>query len=148
SSTTAASGSYIAVTILTTPLLQAFGINRSTTVQTGNVKERLCGGGGATNKNQRVNMRKTSSMSACRQGRCRRHLRLGRAALISRARTAGIYHFPAHGIPRRLNAQLPLQIVSSSACEQAFSHELLLALIRDTVLAAVPWLRVSPKARH
>src|SRR5262249_27126125 len=81
-------------------------------------------------------MRKTSSMSACRQGRCRRHLRLGRAALISRARAAGIYHFPAHGIPRRLNAQLPLQIASSSACEQAVSRELLLPLTRDTVLAA------------
>jgi hypothetical protein len=93
-------------------------------------------------------MRKASSMLACRQGRCRRHLRLGRAALISRARAAGIYCFPARGISRRLNAQLPLQIASSSACEQAVSRELLLPLTRDTVLAAVPWLRSSAKARH
>ncbi len=105
---------------------------------------------GATNKNQRVNMRKASSRFACRQGRCRRHLRLGRAALISRGRAAGIYYFPARGTSARRNAQLPLPIASSaaSACEQAFSRELLLGLTRDTVLAAVPWLRFSPKARH
>jgi hypothetical protein len=35
-----------------------------------------------------------------------------------------------------------------SACEQAFSHELLQCLTRDTALAAVPWLRSSAKARH
>ena len=95
-------------------------------------------------------MRKTSSMFACRQGRCRRHLRLGRAALISRGRAAGIYYFPARGTSGQLNAQLPLPIPSSaaSACEQAFSRELLLPLTRDTVLAVVPWLRFSPKARH
>src|SRR6516164_5086166 len=101
---------------------------------------------GATNKNQRVNMRKASSMFACRQCRCRRHL--GRAALISRARAAAIYYFPARATSRPLNAQLPLQIASSSACEQAVSRELLLPLTRDTVLAAVPWLRASAKARH
>jgi hypothetical protein len=93
-------------------------------------------------------MKKASSMLACRQDRCRRHLRLGRAALISRGRAAGIYYFPARGISRRLNAQLLLQIASSSACEQAVSRELLLPLTRDTILAAVPWLRSSPKARH
>jgi hypothetical protein len=93
-------------------------------------------------------MRKASSMLACAQGRCRRHLRLGRAALISRGRAARIYYFPARGISPRLNPQLPLQIVSSSACEQAFSREHLLPLIRDTVLAVVPWLKFSPKARH
>jgi hypothetical protein len=93
-------------------------------------------------------MRKASSMVASRQGRCRRRLRLGRAAFISPARAGAIYQFPARGVPRRLNAQLPLQIASSSACEQAVSRELLLALTRDTVLAAVPWLRSSPKARH
>ena len=43
--------------------------------------------------------------------------------------------------PGRLNAQLHLQIGSSAACEQAVSRELLLPLTRDTVLAAVPWLR-------
>src|SRR5262249_37685361 len=98
---------------------------------------------GATNKNQRVNMRKASSIFACRQGRCCRHLRLGRAALISRGRAAGIYCFPARGTSGRLNAQLPVPIPSSaaSACEQAVSRELLLPLTRDTVLAAVPWLR-------
>jgi hypothetical protein len=37
---------------------------------------------------------------------------------------------------------------AASPCEQAFSHELLLPLTRDTALAAVPWLRSSPKARH
>src|SRR6266487_5493383 len=85
---------------------------------------------GATNKNQRVNMRKASSRFACRQGRCRRHLRLGRAALISRGRAAGIYYFPARGTSARRNAQLPLPIASSaaSASEQAFSRELLLGL--------------------
>ena len=93
-------------------------------------------------------MRKASSMLACAQGRCRRHPRLRRAALISRGRAAGIYYFPGRGISLRLNAQLPLQIVFSSACEQAFSSELLLPLIRDTVLAVVPWLKFSPKARH
>ena len=95
-------------------------------------------------------MRKASSMLACRQGRCRRHLRLGRAALISRARAAGIYCFPARGISRRLNAQLRPLIPSSaaSACEQAFSRELLLPLTQDTVLAAVPRLRSSAKERH
>src|SRR6516164_1025662 len=58
-------------------------------------------------------------------------------------------YFPARGTPGRLNAQLPLLIPSSaaSACEQAFSRELLLGLTWDTV-AAVPWLRSSPKARH
>jgi len=105
---------------------------------------------GATNKNQRVNMRKaSSSMLACRQGRCRRHLRLGRA-VISRGRAAGTYYFPARRTSSRPNAQLPLPIASSaaSASEQAVSRELLLPLTRDTVLAVVPWLRVSAKARH
>jgi hypothetical protein len=37
---------------------------------------------------------------------------------------------------------------AASACEQAFSHELLQCLTRDTALAAVPWLRSSAKARH
>jgi hypothetical protein len=37
---------------------------------------------------------------------------------------------------------------AASACEQAFSRELLRPLTRDTVLAAVPWLRSSAKARH
>src|SRR5262249_46569634 len=105
---------------------------------------------GATNENQRVTMRKASSKFACRRGRCRRHLHLGRAASISRARAISIYHFPARGISRRLNAQLPLPIPASavSACEQAFSRELLLPLTRDAVLAAVPWLRSSAKAQH
>jgi hypothetical protein len=101
---------------------------------------------GATNKNQRVNMRKASSMFACHRGGCRRHLRLGRAAVISRGRAERL--FPARGTSARLNAQLPLQIASSSACEQAVSRQLLLPLTRDTVLAAVPWLRASAKARH
>jgi hypothetical protein len=94
-------------------------------------------------------MRKASSMFAC-QGRCRRHLHLGPAAFIRCARAASVYHFPARGISRRLNAQLPLPIPSSavSACEQAFSRELLLPLTRDTVLAAVPWLRSSAKTQH
>jgi hypothetical protein len=114
---------YIAVTILILVLLQDFGM-ASTSVL--GVLRAICGLGGGTNKNQRVNMTKASSMLACRQGRCRRHLRLGRAV------------------------QLPLPIPSSaaSACEQAVSRELLLPLTRDTVLAAVPWLKSSPKARH
>ena len=71
------------------------------------------------------------------------------AALITRARAGGIYDFPARGTSGRLSAQLPLPIPSSaSACEQAVSRELLLPLTRDTVLAAVPWLKSSPKARH
>jgi hypothetical protein len=88
-------------------------------------------------------MKKASSIFACRQGR---HLRLGR---ISR-RAAGIYCFPARGTSGRLDAQLPPPIASSaaSASEQAFSRELLRGLTRDTVLAAVPWLRFSPKAQH
>jgi hypothetical protein len=94
-------------------------------------------------------MRKASSMLACWQGRRRRRLHLeGAAASITCARAITVYHFPARGISRRLNAQIPLQIASSSACEQAVSRELLLPLTRDTVLAAVPWLRASPKARH
>src|SRR5215813_10577349 len=82
-------------------------------------------------------------MFACRQGRCRRHLRLGRAALISRGRAVAVYYFPGRGTSYRPNTQLPLPIPSSaaSACEQAFSRELLLGLTRDTVLAAVPWLK-------
>ncbi len=103
--------------------------------------------GGGRQQELEGQMRKVSSILACRQGRCRRHLRLGRA-VISRGRAAGI--FPARGTSSRLNAQLPLPIASSaaSASEQAFSRELLLGLTRDTVLAAVPWLRFSPKARH
>jgi hypothetical protein len=92
-------------------------------------------------------MRKASSMFACRQDR---HLRLGRAAVIGRRRAAGIDSFPARRTSGRLNAQLPPPIAPSAASvsEQAFSRELLLGLTRDTVLAAVPWLRFSPKARH
>jgi hypothetical protein len=37
---------------------------------------------------------------------------------------------------------------AASACEQAFSRELLQPLTRDTALAAVPWLRSSAKTRH
>src|SRR5262249_55094710 len=105
---------------------------------------------GATNKNQRVTMGKASSIFACSQKGCRRQLHFGRAAFISCERAVSIYRFPARGISRRLNAQLPLPIPSSavSPCEQAFSRELLLPLTRDTVLAAVPWLRSSAKARH
>jgi len=107
----------------------------------------VCGLGG-TDKNQRVNMTKASSTLPCRQGRCRRHLRLGRAAVISCGRAAGIYYFPARATSGRLNAQLLLPITPSSACEQAVSRELLLPLTRDTVLAAVPRLRALAKARH
>ena len=85
-------------------------------------------------------MKEASSMFACRQGRCRRRRRLGRAALISRGRAAGIYYFLARGTSDRLNAQLPPLIPSSaaSACEQAFFRELLLPLTRKVVLAAAP----------
>jgi hypothetical protein len=94
-------------------------------------------------------MRKASSMLACRQAKRRRRLHLEPAAAsITCTRAVAAYHFPARGISRRLNAQLTLQIASSSACEQAVSRELLLSLTRDTVLAAVPWLRSSAKARH
>jgi hypothetical protein len=95
-------------------------------------------------------MRKASSMLACRQGKRRRRLHLEPAAAsITCTRAVAAYHFPARETSRRLNAQqLPLQIASSSACEQAVSRELLLPLTRDTVLAAVPWLRSSAKARH
>ena len=93
-------------------------------------------------------MREASSMLACRQAKRRRRLHLEPAAAsITCTRAVAAYH-PARGISRRLNAQLPLQIASSSACEQAVSRELLLPLTRDTVLAAVPWLRSSAKARH
>jgi hypothetical protein len=92
-------------------------------------------------------MSKASSMFACRQGR---HLRLGRAAVIPLGERQGSITSPLVGHQARLNAQLPPPIASSaaSACEQAVSRELLLPLTRDTVLAAVPWLRSSPKARH
>ena len=94
-------------------------------------------------------MKKASSMVVCPRGECRRRLHLEPAAAsITRTRAVAAYHFPARGISRRLNARLPLQIASSSACEQAVSRELLLPLTRDTVLAAVPWLRTSAKARH
>ena len=42
----------------------------------------------------------------------------------------------------------PIPFSAASACEQAFSRELLLPLTQDTVLAAVPWLRSSAKERH
>src|SRR6516164_11532354 len=103
---------YIAVTILRLVLLRDFGMCQY--LGTGSVKSDFVAWGG-TNKNQRVNMRKASSMLACRQGGCRRHRRLGRAALISRGRAAGIYYFPARGTSGRLNAQLPLPIPSSAA---------------------------------
>ena|SRR5262249_30936803 len=127
---------YITVTILRLALLQDFGMCQY--LGTGSVKERLCGLGGAPTRT-RGSMRKASSMLACRQGGCRRHLRSGRA-VISRGRAAGTYYFPARGTSDRLNAQLPLPIPSSAAnaCEQAVSRELLLPLTRDTVLAAVP----------
>jgi hypothetical protein len=58
---------YVAVTILILALLQGFGIcqyfgtgsARCQYFGTGNIKERLCGGGGATNKNQRVKHEKS-----------------------------------------------------------------------------------------
>ena len=94
-------------------------------------------------------MRKASSMFACHQGKRRRRLHLEpAAAFITCTRVVAAHHFPARGISRRLNGQLPLQIASSSACEQAVSRELLLPLTQDTVLAAVPWLMSSAKARH
>jgi hypothetical protein len=94
-------------------------------------------------------MSKASSMVACRHGRRRRRLHLERAtASITCARAITVYHFPARGTPRRLKALLPPPIPAASTCEQVFSRELLLGLTRDTVLAAVPWLRFSPKARH
>jgi hypothetical protein len=118
-------------------------------------QERLCGLGaqrtrGSLGAQQEPEgqMRRASSMLAFRQVGCRRHLRLGRAG-ISRGRAAGTYYSPARGTSGRLSAQLPLPIpFSASACEQAVSRELLLPLTRDTVLAAVPWLKSSPKARH
>src|SRR6266446_1661073 len=136
---------YIAVTILVFTVLRDFGMCQD--LSTGSVKSDLVAWGGGRQQELEGQMRKVSSILACRQGRCRRHLRLGRA-VISRGRAAGI--FPARGTSSRLNAQLPLPIASSaaSASEQAFSRELLLGLTRDTVLAAVPWLRFSPKARH
>jgi hypothetical protein len=96
-------------------------------------------------------MSKASSMFACRHGRRRRRLHLERAtASTTCAQAITVYHFPARGISRRRNAQRSLTIPSSAAsvCEQAFCRELLLPLIRDTVLAAVPWLRSSAQARH
>src|SRR5262249_39522640 len=134
---------YITVTVLTLALLQDFGMCQSLVL--GVSRATLWPGG----HQQEGQMRKASSMLAFRRGRCRRHLRLGRAG-ISRGRAAGTYYFPARGTSGRLNAQLPLPIPSSaaSACAQAVSRELLLPLTRDTVLAAVPWLKSSPKARH
>src|SRR5215472_5488076 len=74
---------YIVVTILILGLLQDFGMCQY--FGTRNVFVAW----GTTNKNQRVNMRKASSMLACcRRGRCRSHLRLGRA-VISRGRAIG-----------------------------------------------------------
>jgi hypothetical protein len=93
-------------------------------------------------------MRKVSSMVACRLGRppshraCRRFHHLcasGSSLSFSNSRDIAP---PDAQLPHQSPPQLP------SACEQAFSHELLLGLTRDTVLAAVPWLRFSPKARH
>ena len=141
----------VGVTIATTPLLQALGISLPAVSHNRELLKSDFVAEGATHKNSRgSNIKKTWSMLACRQGRCRRHLRLGRAALISRGRAAGIYYFPARGTSGWLNVQLPLIIPSSaaSACEQAVSRELLLPLTRDTVLAAVPWLRSSAKAQH
>ena len=39
----------------------------------------------------------------------------------------------------------PIPFSAASACEQAFSRELLLPLTQDTVLAAVPWLSLRRK---
>jgi hypothetical protein len=105
--------------------------------------------GGATNKNERVNMReKRRPCSRAPGAGAAGGVLEPAAASIACTRAVAAYHFPTRGISRRLNPQLPLQIASSSACEQAVSRELLLPLTRDTVLAAVPWLRSSPKARH
>jgi hypothetical protein len=74
-------------------------------------------------------MRKASSIFACRQGRQSWACRIDQLGDIRPAERA---------IPSS----------AASACEQAFSRELLLPLTRDTVLAAVPWLRSLAKARH
>src|SRR5262245_32457650 len=77
--------------MLTSALLQDFGMYQY--VGTGNVDSDFVAEGGH-NKNQRVNVRKASSIFPCRHGRCRRHLRFGRAALVSRGRAVGICYFP------------------------------------------------------
>ena len=41
-----------------------------------------------------------------------------------------------------------IALITAAPCKQAVSRELLLPLTRDTVLAALPWLRFSAKARH
>ena len=65
---------------------------------------------------QRVNMRKASSMLACRQGRCRSHLRLGRA-VISRGRAIGTCCF--HTAPT--NPFLRCQHQQASLLRRAFA---------------------------
>jgi hypothetical protein len=48
--------------------------------------------GGQANKNQRVKVQKASPKFACRQGRCRKHLRrLGCAAWVSHGRGASLF---------------------------------------------------------
>jgi hypothetical protein len=111
-------------------------------LSTGSAKSDFVAWGEGTNKNQRVNMRKASSMLACRQGGCR----MSWACRIDQPWASGRnLLFPRSWDISRLNAQLPLPIPSSAAsgCEQAVSRELLLPLTRDPVLAAVPWLRFS-----
>ena len=75
---------------------------------------------GATNKNQRVNMRK-ASIFACRQGRCCRHLRLGRAAvrnvLFSRSRDIR----PAERATSRANPFLCCQRLRASCLPRALA---------------------------
>ena len=72
---------------------------------------------GGPNKNQRVKVRKPSSMFACCRGRCRKHLRLGRAAWVSRGRAVGISYFPTSPT----NPFLCCQLLRASFLPRAFA---------------------------
>jgi hypothetical protein len=94
------------------------------------------------NKNQRVKVRKPSSLFACRRGRCRGQ-RLGCAAWVSHGRAVGISYFRtsptnpflcwqrlrARFLPRAFAAFVPGRGSRGGALTQVFAETATLALI-------------------
>ena len=95
------------------------------------------------NKNQRVKVRKPSSLFACRRGRCRGHLRLGCAAWVSQWASGRNFLFPtsptnpflcwqrqrARFLPRAFAAFVPGHGSRDGALAQVFAETATLALI-------------------
>jgi hypothetical protein len=98
---------------------------------------------GGANKNQRVKVRKPSSLFACPRGRCRRQPRLGCAAWVSHGRAVGISYFStsptnpflcwqrlrARFLPRAFAAFVPGRSCRDGALAQVLAETATLALI-------------------